>query len=209
MTDVRPGDALPVSPGTTFARLTTDWGKYVLVIVSDCDNVVSFEERSGSPRVTIREGHTRVDIVHDHNLQYTEMGERWYELAKAWDEERLAAAERRREIQAERERVREIAQVRGTELLMRLLDDEQRAEYAEEKAFTVTGSAGGRYTLHPQYSGGIVEQSGGGGRERSWCAHPEDAMYLPVVDVQIAQMFAIQTDEPGFRSVAVDQGPWY
>jgi hypothetical protein len=79
-------------------------------------------------------------------------------------------------------------------LLLSLLSPREQQRYLETHEFVVTGSARGVYLIQRGVTGNVV-------RLPQWdrlCAHPEGGS---VETVMIAQLLAIQTDEPAFLSV--------
>lgn len=107
--------------------------------------------------------------------------------------------QRRAARQAAQRAQREAATERARELLLVLLDAEQREQYALDRAFMVRGSAGGMYRIEYGTAGNIKLCAGAHNEAVvQYCGHPDDVDDLPTEDVQVAQMLALQTDEPGF-----------
>ena len=113
---------------------------------------------------------------------------------------------RRERLQAEREertRSRTAAIARGEELLLSMLDENQREAYRQDDMFAVIGSCGAVYRIHRGVAGNIEWIKPDGTRGGLLCAHPtmHDG-WLPTPDVMLAQMLALIHDEPGFLRVA-------
>lgn len=95
------------------------------------------------------------------------------------------------------------SQIRAMALLRSLLTFDQRLELRQNKEFTVIGSAGGRYRLHPR-SGTLarVEKHGKRWYARTrYCFHDPGSV-MPEADVTIGQMLHLMSDEPGFLAMA-------
>lgn len=107
-----------------------------------------------------------------------------------------------------RRQERVTADHRGEELLLSLLDDNQREAYRLDGTFMIIGSCGTVYRIHRGTAGNIewVKPDGEvGGR---LCAHPTMREHrLPTPDVMLAQALALMTDEREFVRIAnVHQG---
>jgi hypothetical protein len=148
------------------------------------------------------------------------------ELYRDWvlaDEDRDARwareAERQRvfeEMRADREQLRreqlrqltEAAQERAMELFLGLLSDEQRATWAEAQHVDVRGSEGGLYRIEGgmgSVHGNVVVIDEHGCYLTRLCFAPqmwEDGEVLPIGDVFVGQMMAIQHDELAVRRIA-------
>lgn len=141
-----------------------------------------------------------------------ELAERRALIAQA-EVERQERLERRRERErehAERQERERLASIRAEELLLSFLDETQRAQYERDESFDVIGSRGGHYRINHGVSGN-VHLLHEGRTALSLCAHPETTVYdaagtylgeLPVPDVMLAQMLALQTDELRFNDTA-------
>lgn len=88
--------------------------------------------------------------------------------------------------------------VKARELLRSLLNAEQRADYDNSSSFTVHGSLGNRYRIHPGVVANVTLMHHHG--IAHLCAHPRGD--LPYADVAIGQMLALETDERGFLRIA-------
>jgi hypothetical protein len=106
------------------------------------------------------------------------------------EHERLYAADRARQA---------VVNSRAEQLLMSLLNDEQRRTRREHGWFEVRGSLGGRWRIRNQGQSGNVDlmPQDGDVRLMSFCIHPPDR--LPDADAHVAQMLGIVTDELAFR----------
>lgn len=111
------------------------------------------------------------------------------EIRRAENDQRLAVQ------RAQRAKVNS----RAEQLLMSLLNDEQRRTRREHGWFEVRGSAGGRWRIRNQGQSGNVDlmPQAGDVRLMSFCIHPPDQ--LPDADAHVAQMLGIVTDELAFR----------
>jgi hypothetical protein len=122
---------------------------------------------------------------------------------EARQEERRVVLERER---AARERAiateraaRQSADQKAEALLLSLLDDTTREHYQLHGVIEIIGSVGTRYRIKRGVSGNVYWLDGNreGG---SFCCHPREG--LPIPDVMLGQMLALQTDEPGFLALA-------
>ena len=80
-------------------------------------------------------------------------------------------------------------------LIREWLSPAQLHEYEKTKRFEVTGSAGGRYLVAPDY---IRDLATGG----HICFVPENWSVLPVADIMLARKIALENDEAGALKVA-------
>lgn len=114
----------------------------------------------------------------------------------------------------EQRRVKEAAEAavraRAEETLRAVLDAEQWASWEREKHFELITQSGRRYRIRRGVSGNVRLIEDGAERE-ALCAHPPTSVQdddgrhlgrLPMEDVVIAQVLALQTDEEGFRRTA-------
>ena len=135
------------------------------------------------------EGH-RLGIADEEIQRFEETPEQI--AAAAAEIERVAA-----EITAQRElraRERVLATARGEELLLSMLDENQREAYRQDNVFAVIGSHGTLYRIRHGTSGNVewIKPDGSfGGR---LCAHPSmHESWLPTEDVMLAQVLALRT----------------
>lgn len=151
-------------------------------------------------------GGTLTYQVHDETSVFTE------EQRVAQAQRAVERAERRREAEVAREAANAVA----SETLRLLLSEEQWASWEANAWFDEVLPSGAVYRLHRGVSGN-VRHTPAGRRRESLCAHPsthvqdDDGEFLgllPTVDVVIAQVLALRTDEEGFRRVA-NISPWY
>jgi hypothetical protein len=102
-----------------------------------------------------------------------------------------------------RDRARREAQRRALRLLRSWLPPAQVEQFQRSRCFTVTGSAGGRYRLHPD-TGTTQRVERHGKRDyavESYCLHPPDQR-LPPADISLAHYLLLVTDEPRFLALA-------
>lgn len=92
------------------------------------------------------------------------------------------------------------AQKTAEALLLRHLNDEQKASWGKHKGFWVTAKSGRRYWLDGQRPRGISED----GPPQSFCIHgmDENGIPLPKGDQILAQKLLIETDEERFLKTA-------
>jgi hypothetical protein len=138
------------------------------------------------------------------------------ELQRRADEaQRRREEESRRRLEAEQRRAqieedRMLAQIKGLELLLMLLTDEQRAQYDLNARIPVMGSDGGLYeidTLYGGVHGNVVQVDEHGCVLGRICVAPRMRVAggpLPMADGWVGQLLAIKTDEQTFR----DRGNW-
>jgi hypothetical protein len=148
---------------------------------------------------------TRLMYVEPDEMQqvFTEIEVVADEVAR---QERLQARARASEanrLLEERNQSRAVAIARGEELLLSLLDENQREAYRFDRMFSVIGSHGTIYRIHRGVSGNIewIKPDGTvGGR---LCAHPTmREEWIPTEDVMLAQLLALTHDEREFVRVA-------
>jgi hypothetical protein len=134
--------------------------------------------------------------------------------------EQLEAQQRQRRehearIAADR-RAREEAEVRAEQLLLRELDEGQRAEYLRDKAFTVRLPDGKRYRIKKGWAGNVervedvrlpqqqspslVANDQHYVAVEKLCIHPND--WVPDQDNMLAQKLLLEADEAKFRRIA-------
>jgi hypothetical protein len=111
----------------------------------------------------------------------------------------------------------EAGRKRAMRLLHQVLTPRQKYELRKTRMFTVTGTAGGRYRLHPG-SGQIHRLAPRGplGREyqtHSFCLHERGGLNAPAFpgpDRSLAHLLLLRTDEPTFlaEAHAVPDPPW-
>lgn len=137
-----------------------------------------------------------------------------YLPAEPTEEERAQQRERaeRQRVEAQERTDRErIARERARETLQQVLDGEQWERWEREQQFELITQSGRRYRIRRGVSGNVrlIED---GQEAEALCAHPPTGVYsddrrdylgaLPVEDVVIAQVLALQADEESFRRVA-------
>jgi hypothetical protein len=93
------------------------------------------------------------------------------------------------------------AEERARELLMSWLDPEQRKEFTKRAYFMVTGSAGGRYRIHPQNAYGVYKLNADDTVEAQYCFLPRGA-HQTIGDIMLAQKISLETDEEGTLAIA-------
>lgn len=114
--------------------------------------------------------------------------------------EQLTAVRARR---IAREHARISARDRADELLLSMLSPDQVADYVDNGAFNVIGSAGGRYRIRRGVSGNVDWLDADGQVGGRLCAHPTmENGWMPDQDVALAQLLALTTDEVAFVAVA-------
>jgi hypothetical protein len=93
------------------------------------------------------------------------------------------------------------AEERARELLMSWLDPEQREEMKARAYFMVTGSAGGRYRIHPQNAYGVHKLNADDTLEAQYCFLPRGA-HQTIGDIMLAQKISLETDETATLQIA-------
>lgn len=90
--------------------------------------------------------------------------------------------------------------------LIEILSEENQRRLSREQRVIITGSHGGRYSVAIGYSGNIYRLNDRGEVDVSFCAHPpmmsDRWTECPYEYAMVAQILALQTDEPGFLAVA-------
>lgn len=114
------------------------------------------------------------------------------------ERERRAAEARR--VQAAAERERAVAEERATQLLVSVLSEEQRRDFAAYGHFFVDAPSGRRYRIDKGRSGNVKVVDKAGQWSESLCIHQQD--YVPVPDTMLMQKLLIETAEAEFRAVA-------
>lgn len=104
--------------------------------------------------------------------------------------------------QAERERTaaRVAAQKRAEDLLLSLLDENQRRELAEHNSVSVFSELQKRYRIRRGRSGNVDELDDGGRVVAKYCAHPNEL--VPDADTMAAQLLMLTHNEREFLRVA-------
>lgn len=119
---------------------------------------------------------------------------------RAATQEAAAAVEAARQ---ERARSRAVANDRAEELLIELLNDQQRESYRLNGHFEIIGSAGNVYRIKRGTSGNIEWIKPDGHVGARLCVHPTMHQgFLPTPDVMLAQMLGITTDERHYIGLA-------
>lgn len=118
------------------------------------------------------------------------------------ERERLWAIEqeRAREVAAERDRARHQADERAHDLLLSVLNDEQRRTYRQHGWFCTNGRSGKKYRIERGWSHNVKELNEQDRPVRSLCAHPEIA--VPHEDNMVAQKLMIEFEEEAFLRTA-------
>jgi hypothetical protein len=117
-----------------------------------------------------------------------------------------ALAEWAREVQAWRERHRELfgedaKEARGIKLLREWLSSEQRAEFDANRYFDVIGcDSGKRYRIRYGSAANVHEIDDDGRSLVGWCFVPTGNLFAG--DVVLAQKIALETNEIGALAVA-------
>lgn len=106
--------------------------------------------------------------------------------------------EQREAVDLQRRIKHESANKRAEELLLMLLNDDQKQQYAELNYFE-TAINDRVYRIRKGRSGNVRMLKDGKEREQ-FCAHPVD--YLPDADTMIAQYLMLKTDEQAFLAKA-------
>jgi hypothetical protein len=104
-------------------------------------------------------------------------------------------AERRRQAHLD-----DLAATRAKALLLELLTEEQKAEYAEFEYFHVIGQSGKLYRIKRGSAGNVYSIGLDGNEEHKYCIHARDS--VPHEDNMIAQYGLLRTDEEQFLSLA-------
>ena len=89
---------------------------------------------------------------------------------------------------------------RASALLVRCLDDAQRAEFARTRSFSVRSSSGRRYRIGYSATANIDVLDDAGKVLYRLCARP---LYVPVPAIMLAQKMMLETQEADFLRVAV------
>lgn len=117
-------------------------------------------------------------------------------------EELEARAERQRiqeEQRLEAKRLKEVADQKALDLLMRFLEDEQLQQLESEGAFVVKTKER-EYRIEKGWQGNVKELNKDGEAIASWCIHPSKK--VPHQDNMLAQKFLLETNEDDFRRIA-------
>jgi len=116
----------------------------------------------------------------------------------------LSLAEGARKVQALRERlktVEELREARGITLLRQWLSPEQQAQFASSKYFEVVGcDSGRRYRIRHGTGTNVHEVDDAGRPVVGWCFVPSG--HLVAGDVMLAQKIALETNERAALAVA-------
>jgi hypothetical protein len=89
---------------------------------------------------------------------------------------------------------------RAATLLVRCLDDAQRAEFRRMRAFTVRSQSGRRYRISYSATANIDVLDAKGEVLYRLCARP---LYIPVPAIMLSQKLMLETQEAEFLRVAV------
>lgn len=108
--------------------------------------------------------------------------------------------------QRERRIQRATAEDRATELLLAILDSDQRAAYERDQVFEVVGNLGGRYRIRPGSVANVDWLADNGDVAGRLCAHPSLDEWLPNPDIALGQLLALTTDERAFVETAIIHG---
>lgn len=113
---------------------------------------------------------------------------------------RAIRAQRLREAEAEKRRLElEAANAKAHALLLRHLTEEQQAQYAANRHFDATSSAGRTFRISANGSVYLIED---GRSTISYCIHVDSRHRVPQEDNMLAQMLLLQHDEPEFLRIA-------
>jgi hypothetical protein len=129
------------------------------------------------------------------NARYQETADEQRERIARQEQQRAETTRQAAEYRAKRA----VINSRAEQLLMSLLNDEQRRTRRTHGWFEVRGSLGGRWRIRNSGQSGNVDlmPQDGDLRLMSFCIHPPDR--LPDADAHVAQMLGIVTDELAFR----------
>lgn len=121
------------------------------------------------------------------------------------DAERAAREERariQREEQERAQRERDEANARARELLLSVLNEEQKEEYLKYKAFTVIAKdSQRRYIIKEGWAGNVYEVDENDNVIRSFCIHPRET--IPVPDNLTSQKLMLEGgQEKEFQKIA-------
>lgn len=119
-------------------------------------------------------------------------------------EDRLRSHQQTLASQREDRRVARVtARNRAEELLLSLLNEEQRETYRLTGSFDVIGSAGGHYVIERGTSGNVVWIDPSGQPAARLCAHPDmRERWMPDQDIALGQLLALRHDEAAFIRLA-------
>ncbi len=154
--------------------------------------------------------YNRWQVIHEREVPSPEELQR---IADEVQRRREAESRRRLELEQRRQQIEEermLAQIKGLELLLMILTDEQRAQYDLNARIPVRGSQGGLYeidTLYGGVHGNVVQVDEHGCILGRVCVAPRmnvDGHALPMADGWVGQLLAIKTDETNFRQ----RGNW-
>lgn len=120
-------------------------------------------------------------------------------LQIVWDGEQRRREAQRRHDRVQRLRAR-VADRRAVALLNEVLDDEQRASWADHQRFRVTAGSGRIYEITNGFVGNIYRLNDEGERETSYCIHGSGP--LPVADHVLAQKLLLEANEDEFLRIA-------
>lgn len=109
---------------------------------------------------------------------------------------------RRQEVARQREAERYVeernaALKRAEDLLVSMLNEQQKQQFELHGEFQVIGSKGGQYVIRRGYAGNVIS-----GRRR-YCGHLSDSR-IPQADHMLAQKLMIETNEEAYLAVAND-----
>lgn len=95
------------------------------------------------------------------------------------------------------------AEAKAEELMMAMLDEEQKTEYKKDQHFTVLSMDGKRkYRIRKGYSRNIDEIDEQGKRVRTLCAHIQTRYNTPVFDHMLSQKLSLELNEQHFLRLA-------
>lgn len=92
-----------------------------------------------------------------------------------------------------------VAASKAEELLLSILDAQQREDRAAKGHFEVVAKSGRRYRIYRNTHGNVFELSPAGKETHRLCVQPDD---VPEGDAHVAQKLMIEADEEGFRRTA-------
>ena len=110
----------------------------------------------------------------------------------------ITESEEEKALRQVQEKARELAKIRAEELLVTLLNNNQRESWAKEKRFDVL-VRGKLYRLRPYDRVQLIEKDK---PTLAYCIHPSFEHDLPAEDVLLAQKLMLETNEAEFLRIA-------